>query len=325
MFLTFIAFNPAMFVPQTWRYVWKYVKEELITHHGYLVMGNLYHNDMTQTPGGPPWYYYFVFLGVKVPLPVVAAFLIGLVEIFRRRGRYPKSRGYLFLRIMLVFWLLPMAVVGTKFLRYTSMLMPFVYMTAAVGVVVAWRAASHLGARFFERAVARGFAAALVAALFIIAPAMSAARNLFGSYPSLYLNPASGGRTGFFFPHDEFYDLGARESIRYITETAPAGARMASEIPGVVEYYLERYNRKDIRSEIISKPSFSLTESAPDYVLLQRGRIYFENQENFRFIEKNFPLVQSSTYEGAAATEVYKIAGQKAKLMNLDFSDERVR
>jgi hypothetical protein len=226
---------------------------------------------------------------------------------------------------MLVFWLLPMAVVGTKFLRYTSMLMPFVYMTAAVGVVVLWRVLSRLAAKAMERPIAQGLAAAVVACVFVVVPATTAAVNLFSSYPSLYLSPVSGGRTGFFFPHDEFYDLGARESIRYIAETAPYGARMASEIPGVVEYYLERFNRKDIRSEIISKPSFSLTESAPDYVLLQRGRVYFENRENFQFIEKNFPVVQSSTYEGAASSTVYKIAGQKAKLMNIGFRDEPVR
>jgi hypothetical protein len=115
---------------------------------------------------------------------------------------------------------------------------------------------------------------------------------------------------GYFFPHDEFYDLGARESIKYIAETAPPGARMASEIPGVVEYYLERYNRPDIRSEIMSQPNFSLSEGRPDFVLLQRGRLYLENQENFGYIEKNFPVVQSSTYQGAAAARVYMVGGK---------------
>lgn len=322
MFLTFIAFNPAMFVPQTWRYVWKYVREELITHHGYMVMGSLYHNDMAQMPGGPPWYYYFVFLGVKVPLPIVLAFAVGLFEIFRHRGKYPASRGYLFLRIMLVFWLFPMAIVGTKFLRYTSMLMPFVYMTAAVGVFVLWRATASLLSKVLERLVARRIAAVAAALLFVIAPAITAANVLLRSYPSLYLNPLGGGRTAFYFPHDEFYDLGARESIRHIAETAPIGSRMASEIPGVVEYYLERYNRRDIRSEIISKPSFRLNGTAPDYVLLQRGRIYFENQDNFKFIEKNFMPEQESVYEGAAASQVYRITGQKAASLNLKAADK---
>jgi len=109
---------------------------------------------------------------------------------------------------------------------------------------------------------------------------------------------------------DEFYDLGARESIKYIADTAPRGARMASEIPGVVEYYLQIYNRPDIQSEILSQPSFTLSEGRPDFVLLQPGRLYFENKENYNFIEKNFPVVQSSTYEGATASEVRFVGGR---------------
>jgi hypothetical protein len=86
---------------------------------------------------------------------------------------------------------------------------------------------------------------------------------------------------------------------------------LASEIPGVVQYYLERFNRTDIRSEIISQPSFSLSRGdRPTFVLLQPGRTYFENIDNVKFIERTFPLVQSSVYEGAAAARVYLISKQ---------------
>src|SRR4029079_4027500 len=114
----FTLFNPAIFVPQTFRYLLKCANEDLQTHHGYVVMGEQFINDMAQTPGGNPWYFYFLFLLVKLPLPILLAFIIGLVEIFRRRGPYPKSRGYLFLRLMIVFWLFPMAIIGVKFSRY---------------------------------------------------------------------------------------------------------------------------------------------------------------------------------------------------------------
>ena len=140
---------------------------------------------------------------------------------------------------------------------------------------------------------------------FVIAPAVVTTSCLIHSYPSLYVNVFGGNRIGYFFPHDEYYDLGARESIKFIAETAPPGAMMASEIPGVVQYYLERFNRTDIRSQIISQPGFTLTEGRPDFVLLQPGRVYFENVENFRFIEKNCPIAQSSVYEGTSATRVY--------------------
>ena len=46
------VFNHALFLPQTWRYLWKYVNEELLTHHGYLLMDTLVINDATYTPRG---------------------------------------------------------------------------------------------------------------------------------------------------------------------------------------------------------------------------------------------------------------------------------
>jgi len=307
LLLAFAVFNPALFFPQTWRYLWKYVNEELLTHHGYLVMGKLFVNDFMQTPGGNPWYFYFLFLGVKLPLPILVAFIVGLVEIFSRRGGYPDSRGYLFLRLMLVFWLLPEAFVGVKFLRYTLSLIPLIYMTASIGILIMWRAASSLIERIVAtRRVARMMAAFVVATAFIVAPSIESIGSMLHSYPSLFVNVIGRNRVGYFFPHDEFYDLGARESVRFIADTAPAGSMMASEVPGVVEYYLERYNRVDIRSEIISQPSFSLSEGdRPSFVLIQPGRVYFENVDDLNLIERTFPLVQASVYEGATTAAVY--------------------
>jgi hypothetical protein len=305
MILAFAAFNWAAFVPQTWRYLWKYINEDLVTHHGYVVMGKLFINDFGETPGGNPWYIYFLFLLIKVPLPILIAFAVGLFEIFRHRGPYPIARGYLFLRVMLVFWLFPMSLVGAKFLRYTLSLMPLLYITAALGIVMTWRWLSAWIKQWaFSAQAARLTAAVALALIFVVTPVVTMLRNL--PFPNLYMNVIGGTRAGYFFPHDEFYDLGARESIRYIADSAPPGARMATEIPGVVEYYLQRYNRPDIHVEIMSQPSFTLKDRAPDYVLLQPGRVYFENQENYDFIERTFPVVQSSDYDGATAARVYK-------------------
>src|SRR4030095_2400713 len=98
-----------------------------------------------------------------------------------------------------------------------------------------------------------------VLAIFIIAPVALTLNSVAHSYPSLYVNVFGRNRIGYFFPHDEFYDLGARESIELVAENAPYGGTIASEIPGVVQYYLERFNRTDIHSKIISQPSFSLS------------------------------------------------------------------
>ena len=306
MVLAFVAFNPALFLPQTWRYLGKYLNEELLTHHGYVVMGKLFINDMLQTPGGNPWYFYLLFLAVKVPLPVLLAFLIGLVEIFRHRGPYPASRGYLFLRMMLIFWLIPMSVVGTKFLRYSLSLMPLVYMAAALGIVVVWRSVSlWFGRLATPAASARLATAMLLAVFFVVLPAISLIQSL--PYPSLYLNALGGGRRGYYFPHDEFYDLGARESLRYVAESAPPGGQVATEIPGVAEYYLQTFKRRDLEVQIMSQPSFSLQVHPPDFVLLQPGRLYVENRDNYAFIERTYPVAQSSDYYGSSAARVYKV------------------
>ncbi|HVF92162.1 MAG TPA: glycosyltransferase family 39 protein [Blastocatellia bacterium] len=304
--LAFVIFNPAVLVPQTWRYLAKFMSEDLITHHGYLVMNTLYLNHASSMLSGMPWYFYYLFLLVKLPLPLLAAFLVGIVEIFRHRGDPSVARGYLFLRMMLVCWFLPMTMAGSKFLRYTLSLMPLVYMTAAVGAMVLWSLAVRaLRKMSVEEVLARRAAAVAMIALVVVAPAIITARSI--PYPSLYLNALGGDRTGFFFPHDEFYDLGARESIKYIAEHAPPNASIASEIPGVVQYYLEKYNRPDIRSQIISHPDFDILEDRPDYVILQRGRTYFENLEDFKLLEGRFSPVQASTYNGADATRVYRL------------------
>jgi len=307
LLFAFAVFNPALSFPQTWRYLWKYVNEELLTHHGYLVMGKLFVNDFMQTPGGNPWYFYFLFLVVKLPLPILIAFIIGFVEIFRRRGKYPDSRGYLFLRLMLVFWLLPQTFVGVKFLRYTLSLLPLLYMAASIGIVISWRVVSSFIEKIVTtRRVARMTAAFVVAAAFIVAPSIETIGSILHSYPSLFVNVIGRNHIGYFFPHDEFYDLGARESVRFIADTAAPGSMMASEVPGVVEYYLEHFNRADIRSEIISQPSFSLSEGKrPSFVLIQPGRVYFENVDDLNLIERAFPLVQASVHEGATTAAVY--------------------
>lgn len=312
--VTFVVFNPAVFFPQTWRYLWKYVNEEFLTHHGYLLMGKLLVNDVLQTPGGNHWYFYLLFIGVKLPLPVLAALVAGVFEIFRGRGEYPASRGYLFLRMMLVFWLVGHALVGVKFLRYTLTLIPVIYMTAAVGTVTLWRALASLTKLIapndrFANALSTG----LISAALVIAPAFITIKTLAGSYPSLYVNVFGGNRLGYFFPHDEYYDLGARESIQFIAATAPAGSSIVSEIPGVVQYYLERFNRIDIRSRILSRPGFNLNEDRPDFVLLQPGRVYFENRENFKAIEKSLPLVYESVYQRASAASVYSTRRDKVQ------------
>src|SRR5262249_46364766 len=275
--LTFLAFNFAILLPSTWSYLWKYVHGDFFTHHGYFVMDHVYPNSIARTPNGSPWFFYWLYMLVKLQPAVIGAFVIGVVTVFSRPKSESEGKGHLFLRIMLVFWLIPMSVIGVKFLRYTLALIPFVYMTAAVGALTCWR----LGLDIINRlkpAVARHHRAArskgrfpsrlvppssvligtlpgvVVMSVFVLWPAATGLGSL--PYPALYTNCFGACRVGYFFPHDEFYDVGARESIQYIAAHAPPGALVASEIPAVLQYYLEKYGRTDIRSVVMSNPGF---------------------------------------------------------------------
>lgn len=301
--VAFLAVNPALLLPQTWRYLSAYSSESLLTHTGYLMGETLYPNVMSATPfGGTPVYFYLLFLFVKVPLPVVVALGAGL-WVCARRWREP---GPAFLLLMFLLWILPYSLVGAKWLRYALSLMPFVYMIAAVGVVETVKACAGWASstRSPRGNLAWWAAGAAMLAAFVAAPAWIA----FKSRPhyALYTNALASERAGYYFPHDEFYDDGLREAIRYVAEHAPPGATVAHETPGVVGYYLERFGRTDLRSQIISDPAFDATaERAPAFFILQRGRTYFENRAELDAIRREDVKRHEVFVRGVSAAEVY--------------------
>ena len=298
--LVFLIANPAILLPQTWAYLNAYTSEQLLSHTGYLMGDTLYKNTMSASPfWGTPLYFYALFLLIKVPLPVLAAFLIGLVACLRR-WRHP---GHAFLLLMFVLWIVPYSLAGAKWLRYALSLMPFVYMIAAVGVValVRW-AVGQFKATGRERALR--FASVATLLLFAAWPAWTAYSS--GPHYATYTNVLGGGRAGHFFPHDEFYDDGLREAIEFVAHTAPQGATIVHETPGVVGYYLEKFNRTDLQPRVLSDPNFKLGDaSAPAYFVLQRGRTYFENREKMNEVRARFRKVYEGFVEDVTAVEVY--------------------
>ena len=132
---------------------------------------------------------------------------------------------------MFTLWIIPYSLFGAKWLRYTLGLIPFVYMIAAVGIAALVRSVSAFskGANA-ERALR--YASALAILIFIAWPAWTAYANR--PHYAAYTNAFGGGRVGYFFPHDEFYDDGLREAIEFICKTAPQGATIAHETPGVL-------------------------------------------------------------------------------------------
>ena len=293
----FLVASPAVLLPEVWRYMDAYMGERLLTHSGYLFAGELYKNNMSSSPfWGTPIYFYLLFLAIKVPLLTLIAFLVGLVVSVKRR-----QLGHAFLLFMFLFWIVPYSLIGGKWLRYTLSVMPFVYMLAAVGVValVQWTSKRFADSRRASLAIS-----AVAVVLFVCLPAGTTFANR--PHYALYTNALAADKAGYYFPHDEFYDDGLREAIKFVCEQAPQGATIAHETPGVVRYYLAVFGRTDLTSRTISSRDFEVTTaSGPVYVIAQSGRTYFENREELQVVRAKFKRVHEVKIRGVTAVEVF--------------------
>jgi len=205
---------------------------------------------------------------------------------------------------MLFFWLIPYSLIGAKWLRYTLSLMPFVYMLAAVGIVWLLTWTSEWLEKSGSKRSLQLSVAALLIGVFLVFPAWVAYAN--GPHYALYTNELAPGRAAYFFPHDEFYDDGLREAIRYVCDTAPPGSLIVNETPGVVRYYLEKFGRTDLQSRVLSDPSFTITGAEQGaYVILQNGRTYFENQEEMKTVRDRYRMVHRVCVQSLIAAEIY--------------------
>jgi hypothetical protein len=300
MGLAFVLANPAILLPKVWMYLNAYSGEKLLTHTGYLLGDRLYKNNISRSPfWATPLYFYLLWLAIKVPLAVLATSLIGFV-VGLRRWRNP---AYGFVVFMILFWIVPYSLMGAKWPRYLLSLMPFVYMSAAVGVVLLIRWTASTFAKWNSSGWVSGAVTGLLLLATVIAPAFSA----YASAPhyGMYSNIIGDRYTAHFFPHDEFYDDGLNEAIRFVCTNAPANATIVTETPGVARYYTEKFGRQDLQSQVLSDPNFAVPNQGAVYFILQRGRTYFENRDKMKQVREQFPLVYASCVREFTAAEVY--------------------
>src|SRR5215211_3355067 len=102
---------------------------------------------------GSPWYFYYVFMGVKLPVSVLVGCAAGLPLLFRRRlgdGRY-------FLLFWLFFWFFPFTFLGGKFTRYFTFALPAVLITSAVGLTYLAGLVTRLWSKRHDRGVWAGY------------------------------------------------------------------------------------------------------------------------------------------------------------------------
>jgi len=291
MGIVFVILNPTILLPATWHQMGQFAGQKLIAHDGYEFMGKLYSHRLTDWLRGIPWYFYHVFLVIKLPLLSVAGFLVGFPLLLRRKigdGRY-------FILLWMFLWMMTFSFGGGKFTRYFTTVLPAVLVTSAIGV----QAVGHwLGQRLSSLLAAewpRSYSRVVLTAI-VISGSLKASANSAPHF-RFYTNVLGGGaaKQGYYFPHDEFYDSSIREVMIEIASRAAPGARVASETPGLASYYAQRASRPDLVCVHLSDPNALPQLREGDFVIDARGRRYFSNELLLEALEEsNAPVLRVS-------------------------------
>ncbi|MCA1622033.1 MAG: glycosyltransferase family 39 protein [Acidobacteria bacterium] len=313
MGVAFVIFNPTILLPDTWREMLTFAGEKRIGHDSYEFLGRLYRNQMSLWLRGSPWYFYYVFMGVKLPVPVILGFVVGLPLLFRRRlgdGRY-------FLLFWLFFWFFPFTFMGGKFTRYFTFALPAVLLTSAVGVHyvagLLGRLRTGEQGRGAQRTAYAGAALAFVVGAFSLYGSASAAPHY-----RLYTNALGGGagRAGTYFPHDEFYDASTGDIASAVARLAPPGARVASETPELLAYYARLAGREDLRSVSLSDRAALREFGAGDLIVVARGRRYFSNDEITARLAAASQPAAAVSLGGLPSARLYKLDAASAAIVS---------
>jgi len=143
---TFLVCNPTILLPATWHEMRVFAGEHRIGHDSYEFMGRLYGNQLSLWFKGVPWYFYFAFIAVKLPLPVVLSFLAGLPLLFRKR----LGDGRFFLLFWMMYFFMPFSAIGGKYTRYFTMALPVILITSAIGIQALTQLLARLSTSLFE-------------------------------------------------------------------------------------------------------------------------------------------------------------------------------
>ena len=302
MAAAFLAANVAVLSPATWRYCISYVQGGMLAHHGYLYAGHLYLTNIPVSPLGVPAGYYLQLLATKVPLVVLAAAVPGFIEMVRRR----QERGFVLLRVLTVFLLVPYSLMAAKFIRYSLPMLATLDLTAAVGLVagIGW-----LLRKSWLSPVTRVTVATLAVATVIVgivAAPLSAA-----PYYSLFQNRIGAGRaaSGVTFP-EETYDFGIREAVGAIVNTAEPSAVIVTDAPAVAAHYLNGSGRSDLDVRSLSADGIPYGPREV-WVIAQEEHTTFENELVVQHLRQHATPWREFHAGDALAAQVFRIRGRR--------------
>lgn len=298
MAAAFVFANVTILLPSTWRYFVSYVAGDMLPHHGYLYAGTLYVSNVPISPLGVPATFYLRLLATKVPLVVLAALAAGALELVRRRH----ERGFVFLRVLAVFVIVPYSLMAAKFLRYSLPMLATVDLIAAVGVVsgIEWLLRKGWLSPLTRTAAAAAtvaiFGAGIVLARQTAAPYYSLFQNAIGEHVNV--RPTA-------FP-EETYDYGVREAVDSIAAVAAPSAVIVSDADAVVAHYLDERRRRDIAVESLS--AHGVDASARDtWVIVQDEHVTFENQQLVAQLRARQAPWREIRIDGRVAAQVFQV------------------
>jgi hypothetical protein len=298
--VSFAAFNPPIFLPETWHQIIEYFRHKMVGHDSYEFMGKLYPQGVKSWLHGVPFYFYGVFFAVKLPLLTLIGFMIGLPLLFRRKlgdGRY-------FLLFWMFFWL-QFSISGSKFTRYSTVVLPAVYTTAAIGSYYVIRWIARRTAELTGNDELRVYIKSGLAGLLVIVSALASASA--GPHYRLFTNVIGGGAAqgASYFTQDDFYDAEVHEVMNEIARVAKPGAQVASETPTVCVYYAGRANRPDLSCVSLSDPTAVKGLNEGDFIVAARGRHYLSNDALLSYLRQTSKPAFNIPVGNFPAADVY--------------------
>jgi hypothetical protein len=271
MLLTFILVNPVVLFPSNFTAIVHWLHHDGVTHSGYDFNGTLYLNFPSRLLAGVPWTYYLWLLLVKTPIPILVAVIAGSIMLLRDR----RTLASCFFLSLGVVQLAGLSISGAKWVRYSLVLLPFLFLAGGYAVQAIWD-------RMRDKKMSLAFAGLAAATLFAL-PLLEL--HAWSPYYSFYLNSIGGGQKNIarYFGQDEVSEFDTREVAQQVCSSAHAGARLATARPMSMTYYVENCGRTDI--EVVPLYDRHYVPREEDRIILEPSRRFFETQRFFDALE----------------------------------------